>query len=159
MTGSKAANLAKKREEFKGAIAWKQGFGWWCVKAPYKNRSDAAFFYKHPPVGAKIVKEGLKSALRSIQTITGIPPEKLRIDLGIMDITIREPGSKPGKPGAIEYERDIEQKKKGDITITKGSEEVPLIDNKMPKEAALAVGSYDAKVTPSGEVKVKVRRL
>jgi len=149
----------EKRQEFAGAITWKQGFGWWSVKAPYKNRSDVAFFYKDPPPNAKIVKGGAKSALRSIQTVTGIPPKKLTIDLGIMDIIIRKPGSKPGKPGAIEFKRDPEQKATGDISIVKGSEEVPLSKNKMPKKVAFETGSYDAKVTPAGEVKVKARRL
>lgn len=48
--------------------------------------------------------------------------------------------------------------------VTKGVVEETLAINptessKMPKEVAAAIGSYKAKVTPEGKVKIKVRRL
>ena len=81
------------------------------IKAPYKSKSDVAFFYKEPPPGAKIVSGGAGSALRSIQTLTGKAPSKLTIDLGIMDIVIEK-----GK--VIRFKRDTKQKTKSDLQIS-----------------------------------------
>ncbi len=172
---SSSAEIAKaKRKEFAGAVTWKQGFGWWAIKAPYASQADVAFFRGKPPPNAEIVKGGPKSAFRSIQTITGKPPEKLKVDLGIMDILISKPKKKPGAAGAISFKQDVEQKPGGDITITstgkvrpkvtKGEVEEsvainPLKGNKMPTEIAKQIGSYSAKITPEGKLKIKVRRL
>lgn len=113
------ADTEAKHEAFRGAITWKQGFGWWAIKEPYKSRADAAFFYKEPPPGAKIVKGGAKSALHSIQALTGKAPEKLELDLGIMDVIITQPTVAPGRSGAIRFTRDIKQRTMSDITIGK----------------------------------------
>lgn len=48
--------------------------------------------------------------------------------------------------------------------ITKGTIQEPLItklsnNNKMPKEVALAIGSYNARVTPRGEVVIRAKRI
>jgi len=74
----------------------------------------------------------------------------------------------------LKNKKFIKQKTAGDITITssgkgkprvtKGEATEPLEVNptgssKMPKEVAAAIGSYNAKVTPEGKVKVKVKRL
>jgi hypothetical protein len=46
-------------------------------------------------------------------------PEKLRVDEGIMDMTIIKPGS-PGKSGTIKFQADHEQKTKLPLTVKKG---------------------------------------
>jgi hypothetical protein len=172
-----AAGVSKgeeKRQEFKGAITWRQGFGWWSIKAPYESQADVAFFKGEPPPNAQIVKGGPKSAFRSIQTITGKAPEKLRVDLGIYDVLVRAPKKKPGAPGAIEFKRDVEQKTTGDITITSTGRGKPRVtkseatetlevnptgSSKMPADIAKKIGSVSAKVTSDGKVKLKVKRL
>jgi hypothetical protein len=117
----------QKLKDFEGSIVWRQGFGWWAIKAPYKSKSDVAFFYHEPPPNAQNVKGGVGSALRSIQTITGKPPHKLTIDLGIQDIVI-ERGS------TISYKRDIKNKTHGDIKIKGISvSQVRQIKNKVNK--------------------------
>jgi len=170
-----------KRQDFAGAIAWRQGaLGkppkdvWYAVKAPYASQDDVGVFIGEPPPNAQIIKGGAKSAYRSIQTITGKAPETLKIDLGFQDIIISGPHRKPGAPGTIRFKQDIGQRTTGDITITstgrgkprviKGvAEETvivnPLGSSKMPAEVAAAIGSYNAKVTPEGKIKLKVRRL
>lgn len=107
----------ERRRAFEGAIAWKQGFGWWAIKEPYASNADVAFFFGDPPPGAKKIKGGLESALRSIQTITGKAPKNLTIDMGIMDVKINEPGASPGRQGAIRFTRDPTMKTKSRITI------------------------------------------
>jgi hypothetical protein len=98
------------RDAFNGSIVWRQGFGWWAIKDPYKSKSDVAFFYKEPPPNARQVEGGAGSALRSIQTITGKPPHKLTVDLGIQDIVIE--GGR-----TIKFKRDVKNKTHGDIQI------------------------------------------
>jgi len=41
------------------------------------------------------VQPGIGSAIRSIQKVTGEAPGKLAIDLGIMDVIIRQPRKEP----------------------------------------------------------------
>ena len=65
------------------------------------------------------MKGGVKSAYKSIQTLTGKPPEKLALDMGMMDILISKPKVAPGSEGAIKYTRDIKQKTTGDISLGK----------------------------------------
>jgi hypothetical protein len=172
------AKQEAKRREFAGAITWRQGaLGkppkgvWYAVKAPYSDIEDVGVFIGEPPPDAQIVKGGAKSAFRSIQTITGNPPKKLKIDLGFQDVLIRAPKKRPGERGAIWFERDIGQRTMGDITIGRGRPRVtketvkesvavnPIGSSRMPKEVAMAIGSYKAKITPEGKVKLKVRRL
>jgi hypothetical protein len=170
----------ERRQEFAGAITWRQGaLGrknpkpvWWAVKAPYSRQEDVGLFIGEPPPDAEIVEGGAESAYRSIQTITGKAPEKLKIDLGIKDIIIQSPDKKPGKEGAIAYVDDPEQETTGDITIGPRRPKVTkstvtetldvrsaLGSSKMPANVAAAIGSYKGKVTPEGKVVVKVRRL
>ena len=168
------AKREAKRQEFAGSTGWQQGFVIWALKPPYASRADvASFHYKNPPPGFIKVKGGPEAAFRSIQTMTGKAPEKLRIDLGFEDILIQGPKRKPGAPGAIGFKQDIEQKTTGDITITstgsgkprvtKGVAEEPLAINplqssKMPAEIAERIGSISAKIV-NGKPVIKVKRL
>lgn len=88
---------------------------WYVVKSPYITYE---VLVGKLPIGVKKVKGGAKSALRSIQTITGKPPRELMIDLGIMDVHITSPKG-VGEPGAIRYKRDIKQRTRGHITVGK----------------------------------------
>jgi hypothetical protein len=108
-----------------GAIAWYSGkIGnqtvWYVVKYPYKQTSDVVRIIGNLPEGVADVKKGKGAAIRSIQTITGTPPKKLMVDLGIQDINIKYPMGK-GSPGTILFTADPHQITKGDITIRKGS--------------------------------------
>jgi hypothetical protein len=102
------------KKEIRSAVAWKQGIGYWAIKAPYKSKDDARFFAK-PPKGMK-VSANAKTAFETIQTITGSAPGKLRIDMGIQDITIRRP-SGVGRRGSISFTRDTKQKTTGDLRL------------------------------------------
>jgi len=163
----------RRRQEFASAIAWRQGIGWWAIKAPYRKSADAEFFRGKPPPNAQLIKGGVKSAYRSIQALTGYPPEKLAIDMGIMDILIGKPHRKPGELGAIRFKRDMGQQTISDITIGKRGKIVPRVtkgtvretvpinplgSSKMPAEIAKQIGSVSANVV-NGRIKLKVRRL
>jgi len=97
-----------KKVKKTGSICWRQGKVWWIINYPYMDKSDVEIL-SYPPPGAKVVK-GPKSAYQTIQTLTGVPPRELKLDLGIMDINITG-GSEMG------YSRDIEQKTKGHIEL------------------------------------------
>jgi hypothetical protein len=173
--GEKATTQERKRQEFAGAITWRQGIGWWAIRSPYRSPADAAFFRGTPPPNAILIKGGPRSAYRSIQTLTGLPPEKLAIDMGIFDILIGKPHRKPGEPGAIRFKKDIGQKTIGDITITKtgrGRPKVtrstvtegisvapPIGNSRMPAAIAKQIGSVSAKFTSEGKLRLKVKRL
>ena len=94
-----------------GAVAWKQGFGWWVIRPPYRGKEDMHFFYGAPPEGVKAVAGGAKSAFESIQAFGGEVPENLVVDLGIQNITISNPSGVPGA-GEIKYSEDTAQSKK-----------------------------------------------
>jgi hypothetical protein len=115
----------KKLYDASGAVAWYQGKAggqvvWYVVKSPYKQASDVMRLIGDLPEGAADVKKGKGAALRSIQTITGEPPRKLMVDMGIMDVNIRYPLGK-GKAGTILFTSDPKPQTKGNITIKKGS--------------------------------------
>jgi len=127
----------KKKGKVKGAIAWRQGAVgrppqdvWYVIQDPYARMADVTIYIGVLPDGVKDVKPGKGSALRSIQTITGKPPAKLDIDLGIQDITITNPIG-VGKQGAIVYSQDSNEQTWGDITIRKG---VKTINKKKEKK-------------------------
>jgi hypothetical protein len=105
----------ERRATFKGAITWRQGFGWWALKAPYSTKDDVAFFMR-PPQGARVVK-GPESAYRTIQTLTGKPPARLVLDMGIMDVTIQKPTRTAGKRGSITFRPDKGQRSTGNISL------------------------------------------
>jgi len=115
----------KKLGDTFGSIAWYQGSVgnqsvWYVVKYPYNSIRDVVRIIGDLPKGVTDVKKGKGAAIRSIQTITGTPPDKLMVDLGIQDINIRYPLGK-GNSGTILFTRDSNQKTRGDITIKKGS--------------------------------------
>lgn len=93
---------------------------WWVIDKPYKqaNVKHLSLPEGEKPEGARVV-DNIDSAKRSIQQIMGVPPEKITLDIGIMDATIREPSPEPGREGAITFERDIGQKTRGDIVLAK----------------------------------------
>ncbi len=97
-------------KEFQGQIFWRQGFGWWAIKPPYKTDADKHFFYgKEPPAGAVVVEGGAGAAYRSIQASGAEIPEEFAMDLGIMDVKISKPSNMPGAAGAITFTEDKEQ--------------------------------------------------
>ena len=106
----------------KGSIAWKMGEingkpQWYVVNYPYKTPRDVFRFIGELPEGIENVKSGKDSALKSIQLVTGTPPEKLTIDLGIQDIYITAVNNVP----QIMFRADRKQKTKQQITIRKGA--------------------------------------
>lgn len=113
----------EKSVSVKSAIAWRQGAVgrppqdvWYVISSPYRSASDVTRYIGVLPTGVTDVMPGKGSALRSIQTITGIPPARLEVDLGIQDITITDPDG-VGEPGAIQYNLDKKERTTGDITI------------------------------------------
>lgn len=100
----KRLKTLKKEREFKGAIAWAQGFGWVAIKKPYRQE-DVAFFYgEMPPAGITPVIGGKGEAYRSIQQylIDNDLPD-IHIRRGIMKIDIVKPTKEPGAVGAITF--------------------------------------------------------
>jgi hypothetical protein len=104
---SPGAMASQKRwEAFDGSLGWRQGFGVWAIKSPYKRREDIAFFTK-PPRHFKEDSEGAGSAYRTIQRLTGkVIPEELKVPLGIFNITVRKPDYHAGKKGSISYKQN-----------------------------------------------------
>jgi hypothetical protein len=61
---------------------------------------------KDPPDGVKSVKEGVKSAYRSIQTTRGKGLDT-DFNMGIVQVGVRQPSAAPGRPGAITFKPRI----------------------------------------------------
>lgn len=119
--------IEKTAEGFdpRGTIAWYSGMVghdsvWYVAKYPYETEDDLTAYIGVLPPGVTPVEGGEGAALRSLQLITGKPPEQLRIDLGVQDITLR------GK--SISFTQDREQKTRGDITVRKGRIKVVRLD-------------------------------
>ena len=109
----------QKMRAFEGALGWKQGFGYWFVKAPYKTNADVAFF-RTPPPNAQVVEGGANAAYRSIQQLTGKPPSRaLKIPLGIVTVRIKKPSYKAGESGAISFKMNKSAKKGRDTGIVR----------------------------------------
>jgi len=125
--------VEKKPISHKGAVAWKQGrlkmkgggIGdhWIIIYPPYRGHGEPV--KKHvvsdiPPKGVRIAPDA-KTAYRTIQSIgKAATATKFTVDMGIMDITVDKPTTEPGKPGAIEFKRDVKQETVSDITMGKG---------------------------------------
>lgn len=106
-------------EEIKGAIAWKQGFMVYGVRAPYQSDADVKRWHvKKAPKGLKLTK-GPGSAYKTIQTVTGKAPKELFLDMGIQDVKITGPstGIYRTKRPKIKFSRDIRQATRGDINL------------------------------------------
>jgi hypothetical protein len=67
-------------------ICWRQGFGWWVIKYPYKTKKDT-YFTRQKPAGAYDVK-GSGSAYKTIQALGGDPDVVVSINLGIFDVSV-----------------------------------------------------------------------
>lgn len=107
-----------------GEIAWRQGKilqgkilkdVWYVIKFPYKKKTDYRVTLERPK-GVQEVS-GVGSAYKTIQLLTGQGPDKLFIDLGIMDIIISKPLKKAGRKGSIRFRPDVKQKTKGDLIL------------------------------------------
>jgi hypothetical protein len=151
----------EKRESgnFNGAIAWRQGIGFWVFEAPYRDEDLAFHPGKKPPAGVRVVSSS-KRAYDTIQLVTGKPPAKpVTIDMGITDIEVSKPGHQPGKTG-IKFTADPLQRTKGDITVKR---EVPNLA-RAGKSPSLAKGGNISRkegrifVTSAKEGKMYSRR-
>jgi hypothetical protein len=88
-------------------------------KDPYGPHDVVTYVKGKEPPGIMLVPAGKGSAYRSVQLYIGKnAPKKLRVDEGIMDMTIIKPAS-PGKSGTIKFAVDHEQKTKLPITVKK----------------------------------------
>jgi hypothetical protein len=106
--------------EADGAVAWKQGIGWWVFTSPYNRPQDRRFLLKKP-VGATITADA-KSAIGTIQAIGGKAPINTKFDMGIVDVKItsapRTPSRDSGR-AAIKFTRDAEHSYGGQGTRSK----------------------------------------
>lgn len=105
----------KKPRSLVGVITWKPHKYWYAIYPPYKTKDDVKLL-KKPPKGARVYK-GVGSALKTIQSLGVDVNIVLELDLGIQDVTIRNPRRRPGRKGAIKYKRDLEQRTRGDISL------------------------------------------
>jgi hypothetical protein len=79
--------------ERKGAVAWKQGYGWWIIYPPYKKQNS--FFSIRAPKGINTTKNA-RTAFDTIQKTSGDVPNTLSFDrLGIVKATITRPPASP----------------------------------------------------------------
>jgi len=105
------------RKGYKGAVAWAQGqlkrgnklvttYRVW--KRPFRQEDLEAFDENELPPGVKIVP-GVSSAYKTVQQFRGqvTPSETQEADIGAFVATVHQPEAKPGKAGAIKFERDI----------------------------------------------------
>lgn len=78
-----------------GSVTWKQGFGWITRRPPYHQKHT--LFTRRKPIGAIVTNNG-KRAADTIQTITGLPPNKVpKFDMGVFDVIITRPPARPQK--------------------------------------------------------------
>lgn len=105
------AKKKKRRKLESSIIAWRQGFVIHVTEKPFKTVKS--FHYKHLPEKYRGVKifSSLKQALKRISVITGKPPKRLEIDMGIMDVII--------KGRQIAFRHDPKQRTVGSLKIGK----------------------------------------
>jgi hypothetical protein len=105
--GEKEDNIFTEAD---GAVAWRQGIGWWVFTSPYNRPQDRRFLLKKP-VGATITADA-KSAIGTIQAIGGKAPINTKFDMGVMDVKItsapRTPSRDSGR-AAIKFARDADK--------------------------------------------------
>ena len=76
-----------------GVVTWKQGVVWWTRWYPYRQQDSLPT--KNKPQGAVQVANA-NSAYDTIQTLTGMPPEKVpQFDMGIEEVGIKAPPHEP----------------------------------------------------------------
>ena len=76
-----------------GVVTWKQGVVWWTRWYPYRQQDSLPT--KNKPQGAVQVTNA-NSAYDTIQTLTGMPPEKVpQFDMGIEEVGIKAPPHEP----------------------------------------------------------------
>jgi len=97
-----------------GTKAWRQGMGWWVLKPPYTRPQDREFTFNKPK-GAEILPNA-KKALETVQAIGGPSPQEVKMDMGVMDVYIKDPPRKPNVRkgrGAIRFVRSNDKQTKG----------------------------------------------
>ena len=75
------------------------GIGWWVILP-----DDTSFFTKTKPEGATITKPSNRP-VHTVQSVRG-KPRVVTADLGIVDIKLNRPGTRPGRAGAISFGAD-----------------------------------------------------
>ena len=92
-------------EQRKGTIVWKQGWYHWALPPPYTQKHLIGSMKPFP--GVKVHK-GARSAYRSVARVKGVNlPDKIQIDLGIMDITFLS--DKKGRDVVMHYKPDVKE--------------------------------------------------
>ncbi len=145
--------LGEKRspDDFRGALTWRQGFGFWAAKEPYSKPEDFQFF-NEPPAGAVITKD-MKSAYETIQQITGQPPERKLLDMGIMDVVVSSPQGQPGVAGAIDFKLDAAQTTQQEVNLRKRA---PMAESRLRRgpehtsDISLRRNPHDTKAAHAG---------
>ena len=94
-----------------GTIVWysgkPSGVELWVTLAPPWGRHDARVMVGRPK-GARVAPFSYPDSYNTIQKLGKAPvPETLVVDVGNQDVTIHRPTNKPGRKGAIKFERDI----------------------------------------------------
>jgi hypothetical protein len=89
---------------------------WYVIKYPYKSQKDAFRLIGQLPSGVVPVSASDPSTYRNVQLITGIPPNKLTLDLGLQDITVT---SQRGKNLQVSYRKDPKMQRKSQIDLKK----------------------------------------
>jgi hypothetical protein len=128
--GSMDGNLSKTQHEVatdiltsKGAIALYQGkirqgtelkSVWYIIRYPYKSEKDAYKIVGDLPRGIVPIMKADGLSYNAIHLLTGIPPNRLSLDLGVQDILVTHEGG--GKMKAT-YFHNPRRKTKGDIDL------------------------------------------
>ena len=82
-------------------ITWRQGLFWVTVYPPYRGKKDMTFT-REKPKGSSVAT-GPRSAYETIKKLGVETPEKVFIDMGIMDVHIEKHGE------AIKFRPDKKQ--------------------------------------------------
>jgi hypothetical protein len=89
-----------------GVFTWKQGNRWVARWYPYEQQDS--IWLKHKPLGA-IQIPNANSAYDTIQTLTGMPPDKVpNFRMGFEDVSVRTPPDEPiiQDRAAISFQRN-----------------------------------------------------
>ena len=108
----------KLRERFKNGVTWKQGIVWWAV-----NDRGEKYVSKKPIAGVK--QANAKTAFKTVQLYLGKGIANLSLDMGIMDVQIKNPKKTPGAAGAIRFKLDKMRRTTGDVNLSNGQKKPP----------------------------------